>query len=321
MTLHQINHLNTALMVISVAIAAVLPFELFLFAYAILGPAHYLTQISWLHDRNYFTTGRWDFIFLLLLTIPLALRFFYGQGSFEGLIWDGLFGATAIVAAAGMVWLKRPFHKLALGTLGLLCAAFVCRIDGIALFFSLFVPSLVHVYVFTGAFIVYGNLKSRSLPGWISFCVFVLCGGFFFFVDLPVAGPATEYIRNSMDRLAVIPREFISLFDMDANAQTFTRVMRFIAFAYTYHYLNWFTKTRVIGWAEIPRRRAVAIIGLWLLSIVTFAIDYRVGVSALFMLSLVHVFLEFPLNHRTFASIGGAVVGLGRGRPSASNPA
>ena len=98
MTLHQINHLNTALMVMSVAIAAVLPFELFLFAYAILGPAHYLTQISWLHDRNYFTTGRWDFLFLLLLTIPLALRFFYGQGSFEGLIWDGLFGATAIAA-------------------------------------------------------------------------------------------------------------------------------------------------------------------------------------------------------------------------------
>jgi len=31
-TLHQINHLNTALMVISVAIAAVLPFELFLFS-------------------------------------------------------------------------------------------------------------------------------------------------------------------------------------------------------------------------------------------------------------------------------------------------
>ena len=40
-----------------------------------------------------------------------------------------------------------------------------------------------------------------------------------------------------------------------------------------------------------------------------FAIDYRIGVSALFTLSLVHVFLEFPLNHRTFAAIGGALVG------------
>ena len=80
MTLNQINHLNTGLMMASVAIAAVVPFELFLFAYAILGPAHYLTQISWLHDRNYFTTGRWDFVFLLLLTVPLALRFFLRSG-------------------------------------------------------------------------------------------------------------------------------------------------------------------------------------------------------------------------------------------------
>ena len=55
--------------------------------------------------------------------------------------------------------------------------------------------------------------------------------------------------------------ECITLFGMDENAQTFTRVMRFIAFAYTYHYLNWFTKTRVIGWADILRRRGLTIIG------------------------------------------------------------
>lgn len=323
MSLNGLNHLNSALMLLSVAIAAVLPFELFLFAYAILGPAHYLTQISWLHDRRYFTTGRYDYLFLLLLSVPLALRFFLGQGGFEGLVWDGLFGAVAMVAAAGMVWLQRPFHKIALGALGVLCAAFICRVDGIALFFSLFVPSLVHVYFFTGAFITYGNLKSRSFSGWLSLVVFVLCGLFFFVIDLPASGPVTAYIRDSMERLAIIPREFIRLFGMDPNAETFTRVMRFIAFAYTYHYLNWFTKTRVIGWADIPRRRAIAIIALWLASIGTFALDYRIGVSALFTLSLVHVFLEFPLNHRTFAAIGGALAGVVRpdvSRARASRP-
>ncbi|MBT3346126.1 MAG: hypothetical protein HN712_10205 [Gemmatimonadetes bacterium] len=312
MSLNGLNHLNSGLMLLSVAVAAVLPFELFLFAYAILGPAHYLTQISWLHDRNYFTTGRWDFLFLLLLSVPLALRFYLGQGGFEGLVWDGLFGAVALVSAAGMVWFERPFHKIVLGALGALCAAFLCRVDGIALFFSLFVPSLVHVYLFTGAFIAYGNLKSRALSGWISMVVFVLCGGFFFVVDLPASGPVTETIRLSMERLAVIPREFITLFGMDPNATTFTKVMRFIAFAYTYHYLNWFTKTRVIGWGDIPRRRALAIVGLWLLSVGVFILDYRIGVSALFTLSLVHVFLEFPLNHRTFAVIGSALAGVVR---------
>lgn len=309
LSLDGINHLNSLLMLLSLAVATVLPFELFLFAYAILGPAHYLTQISWLHDRNYFTTGRYDALFLLLLSVPLALRFYFGQGGFEGLMWDGLFGGTALVAAAGMVWLKRPFHKLALGTLGVVCTAILCRVDGIALFFSLFVPSLVHVYLFTGAFIAYGNLKSRSVSGWISMGIFVMCGLFFFVVELPASGPVTEYIRAAMDRLAVIPREFITLFGMDPNAATFTKVMRFIAFAYTYHYLNWFTKTRVIGWGDIPRSRALVIVALWMLSVAVFIIDYRIGVSALFTLSLIHVFFEFPLNHRTFAVIGGALAG------------
>src|ERR1043165_8502495 len=41
-------------MIFSCVAAFVLPFELFLFSYAVLGPLHYLTEISWLHDRKYF---------------------------------------------------------------------------------------------------------------------------------------------------------------------------------------------------------------------------------------------------------------------------
>ncbi|SVE46858.1 uncharacterized protein METZ01_LOCUS499712, partial [marine metagenome] len=73
-TLDQVNYLNTGLMLLAAGVALVLPFELFLFAYAILGPAHYLTQISWLHDHQYFTTGKYDFVLLVLLTLPIAAR-------------------------------------------------------------------------------------------------------------------------------------------------------------------------------------------------------------------------------------------------------
>ncbi len=52
MNLAGVNYLNMGLMVLSCALAFVLPFELFLLAYAVLGPLHYLTQISWLHDRG-----------------------------------------------------------------------------------------------------------------------------------------------------------------------------------------------------------------------------------------------------------------------------
>src|SRR5262245_24489410 len=51
----QVNYLNATLMVVSCAVAFRYPFELFLFAYTVLGPLHYSTEISWLHDRKYFT--------------------------------------------------------------------------------------------------------------------------------------------------------------------------------------------------------------------------------------------------------------------------
>ena len=54
----RINYLNIGLMLASCAIALYIPFELFLFAYAVLGPAHYLTEISWLQKRRFFTRGR-----------------------------------------------------------------------------------------------------------------------------------------------------------------------------------------------------------------------------------------------------------------------
>src|SRR5688572_2200550 len=50
----RLNWINVGLMVVSAAVAVAAPFHLFLFAYAILGPLHYLTEISWLHNRQYF---------------------------------------------------------------------------------------------------------------------------------------------------------------------------------------------------------------------------------------------------------------------------
>jgi len=80
--------------------------------------------------------------------------------------------------------------------------------------------------------------------------------------------------------------------------------MRLIAFAYLYHYLNWFSKTSVIKWHEVTRFRAVTIFGLWLLGGAIYLYDYRIGLGVFYILSMLHVFLEFPLNHQTFVDIG-----------------
>lgn len=64
MALTQVNYMNIGLMILSCIIAFFLPFELFLFSYAVLGPLHYLTEISWLHKRNYFSPGKSDYLLL-----------------------------------------------------------------------------------------------------------------------------------------------------------------------------------------------------------------------------------------------------------------
>jgi len=84
-------------------------------------------------------------------------------------------------------------------------------------------------------------------------------------------------------------------------------MMRLIAFAYTYHYLNWFSKTSIIRWHEVPRARAVGIIAAWIGGVIVYAYDYRIGFAVFYVLSVVHVMLEFPLNHQTFAGIAKAL--------------
>lgn len=56
--------MNIGLMLLCCFIAYVIPWPMLLAAYAILGPAHYLTQISWLHHRKYFVLRSYDTIIL-----------------------------------------------------------------------------------------------------------------------------------------------------------------------------------------------------------------------------------------------------------------
>ena len=89
-------------------------------------------------------------------------------------------------------------------------------------------------------------------------------------------------------------------------------VMRFIAFAYTYHYLNWFSKTEVIGWHKVPKVRFVGVITLWLIACGLYLYDYATGLSFLFFLSFTHVLLEFPLNITSVVGIGKESIAIAR---------
>ena len=318
--LTKINLLNIGLMLLSCLIAYVVPLELFLFSYVVLGPLHYLTQISWLQKRRFYTQGKHDYLFLVILCaaiLSLALL--------RSRISSSFFIAVGFGSAVALAFFRQTKHKLIFISLVVLAAVLARRLPAYGLLFGTFLPTIIHVYIFTGLFILYGALKSRSTLAYLSLCVFLACGSIFF-----IYNPTLLSISdNAYLRAAYVPFQRMTLYlsrvlgtsslgsaaDLyDAGAGV--ALLRFVAYAYTYHYLNWFSKTSLIGWHEVSRRRMSLILILWLLSVGIYAIDYRMGFAILLVLSVGHVILEFPLNHQTIWGIAREIKKRLRPRPA-----
>lgn len=293
------------------------PFEVFLFSYAVLGPLHYLTEISWLHDKNYFTHAARAKRSWLLLVGATMLVVLYGilvaatQSRAASPAWEiALFYLVFVTALSVALKLSRHFQiLLLLTTLVLLLALSSWRYYAVIAFFLI---TIIHVFVFTAAFILYGAMKSRSISALVTLGLFVICA-LSFFVFVPDAHGYTvgEYVRGNYSSFNALNAELIKLLGLGAGttareiyeSSAGLAVMRFIAFAYTYHYLNWFSKTSVIRWHESARRRALLIAVLWVGALLLYARSYETGMMILYSLSILHVMLEFPLNHQTFAAI------------------
>ncbi len=70
---NSVEYLNIGLMILALVVATIVPFELFLISYAVLGPLHYLTEISWLHDRKFFTPRKADWALLVFCGLLATL--------------------------------------------------------------------------------------------------------------------------------------------------------------------------------------------------------------------------------------------------------
>ena len=140
---------------------------------------------------------------------------------------------------------------------------------------------------------------------------------FFFIVPDFSHYVASDYIRKSYQDFSVLNFYIINFFQLDQlakfdqnaattifNSNTGYMVMRFIAFSYTYHYLNWFSKTSIIKWHQVEKKYLILTLIIWIVALATYAINYQTGLKLLFFLSFLHVFLEFPLNFKTFIDIG-----------------
>lgn len=307
---------NIGLMLISGIVAMILPFELFLFSYAILGPLHYFTEISWLHDRKYYTKERYDAIILIVIGLLMTLRFF---DSFLEIDFPPGFDANlayiALLCSVVFVTVKNKFYRIG----GIILLIFSSQVSQhFYLFFSVFLPTLVHVYFFTALFMLYGALKSQSRFGILAVVCMVVCP-----ILLAVIFPdKTFYTPTSYSMEAYSPFKVVNInwlqnvngIEAQESMAAWDNIifhskegillMRFIAFAYTYHYLNWFSKTSIIQWHKVPKVRFIAVIILWLISIGLYITNYAMGLQWLLFVSFLHVLLELPLNVTSIIGIG-----------------
>ena len=398
----KINFLNIGLMLITAVFAFFLPFETFLLAYAFLGPLHYLTEISWLHDRQYFTKGKYDFVPLLLIGVALSYaafakdfefnidfyKEFVALNLFDKLLVLALFSSLLFAFVKNLVVKIIAILFIFIFISGWLAPENASENSKSTTIFALtsLVPTLIHVYLFTGLFMLFGALKSRSKTGLLSVAAFIIIpiylvyglpvtpkknyisdygkeayyadGDGFFYTNVsildhfrlmnepnltnkqyldsiinkdsktnqtPIAerqritdslsdklnkafivpNPESEYYMRPIPAKLAIP---IESKDYYWNYVFFSgfgiMLMRFIAFAYMYHYLNWFSKTEVIRWHKVPKIRFIAVLLLWLTACALYAYNYSLGLSFLFFLSFTHVLLEFPLNMVSIVGIG-----------------
>ena len=304
-------------MLLSAVLAFILPFELFLFSYAVLGPLHYLTEIGWLHKKNYFTKGKYDFVFLSVLCV-LVFYFSYVNPTKNQTIIPNLI-LYGILLALIFVFIKDNLYRIVLAVLAVIGISVSKMGFDYVIWVGIFLPTIIHVFIFTWAFMFYGVLKNKSFSGYLSIIALVLIGVSFFVIKAPgLQYEVSAYVGKSYELFYLLNKFLIEFFGLETTLTSERAlvyatnagfiVMRFIAFAYTYHYLNWFSKTSVIQWHKVPKKTLYITLVLWVFSVVLYVIDYNIGLKALYFLSFLHVFLEFPLNITSFQGIIKSVI-------------
>lgn len=298
------NYLNIGFIVLSLGLAFILPIQLFLFSYVVLGPLHYLTEISWLKDKGFFVKEKKEklLLFSALIVLLLASSLFEQIGWLSQLRENYLFILyIGFLICISLVIFKTDINRIVFVIAGVL-GTLVIGNGTFFILMAMYLTTIIHVYIFTGMFLLYGSLKSPHYSSYIMITLFILAPFVCFIVPLNWTNPATEnfihFYQHTFSDLNLITLK--AFFDLE-NVNVYTNeisimLTRFFAFAYTYHYLNWFSKTKTIKWNNISKKRGLIIALIWGACLGLYLIDPILGYSSLFILSFSHVILEFPLN-------------------------
>jgi hypothetical protein len=317
----RIDAINCLLILLSALSAWWEPFLTLVVAYTVLGPLHYLTELSWLHDRQFFLPRRSDkHILIVLCVVGFAAAQFASHDwglSESNAHLVALWGQRIAVVSSATALIVALFLAVPIGYLSPAFLALILSISGVlacvggaefALFllFGVMVPTLVHVSLFTLIFMLSGALKSRSILGGVSVVLYCMTVLLLFSASTAKSASGAYMGSQFLESFGYLSAHILALMgDTFADrgelltAERAVAVARVIAFAYFYHYLNWFSKTSIISWHQVPAARLIFVIGVWILCVAISILDFTAGLFVSGTLSLLHVFMEFPLNWRT----------------------
>ncbi|MDB5148697.1 MAG: hypothetical protein JWQ57_2717 [Mucilaginibacter sp.] len=227
-TITRINYYNILAMLLSAGLALFIPFELVLLSYAILGPLHYLTEISWLNTRQFFTLKQYDYLLIagvvivsVLFKLPSANLVYY------------TFGLSFILLVT-----NNTLYRIIAFLLLIAMGYFLLTHNILRTIFGLYIPTLIHVYIFTGAFLLLGALKNKRISDYVAFITFLICPLLLCVSFTNLKSTPTQWAINGYEYFAHINTTTLRNQTINVYTNTASIILtRVIAFAYTYHYI------------------------------------------------------------------------------------
>ncbi len=327
MNANKIDNLNIFLILASLILAVKLPFQLFVFSYVVLGPLHYLTEINWISNKAFFLKKpKWSAV-LLVLSLLIALPLLHNLPAFNKVLganflneavqkisnYSNNFILIALLFSIGIIHFENWKNIFLFFIFSVAFSYLILKyIQFSTIIVGVFIPTIIHVYIFTLLFMILGAINSKNI-GSIIALIFLIISPLLIFnlpinlLDYTQAKENTgKFAEVNFSNLAKAIATFLG--DKTNHYVLFSemgiKIQIFIAFCYTYHYLNWFSKTTVIGWYKIINpTKLFFIFSFWLISVLFYWYNSKAGLLLLFFLSFLHVILEFPLNLLTIKYI------------------
>ena len=97
-----------------------------------------------------------------------------------------------------MVLFKDMLYKILFFVVAIIIGAAFSKSSPFVFLFGIFLPTLIHVFIFTGLFILHGALKNKSKTGIASLFVFAGCAISFFIFHPDISFYRLQIMRKKL---------------------------------------------------------------------------------------------------------------------------